>query len=122
MPIVLITNLRYRKYTDLPHYFLVDRNTPLGNPFFVSEKATDAERKEAVLKYKKYFKKKLKKGKDKEFNNYLEKIYQEYKKCKLVVLHCWCFPRPCHSEIIKNYLEKRLNKEEKNVVKHKNRI
>ncbi len=47
----------------------------------------------------------------KEFRDYIDKMYECYKNGEDVYLACFCKPLPCHGDVIKEYLEKRLIKE-----------
>lgn len=78
----------------------VDRTSPLGNPFFM---AKEEQREEVCDRYEEYF--------DCPhtiiFNTELARIV-ELAKTNDITLLCWCYPKRCHAETIKRYLEKQL--------------
>lgn len=81
----------------------VDRGTPFGNPFKLH---SEKERQDVCDKYHAYFYEKLKaNAKFKANVDDLEKIYKLYGKLELL---CWCAPKPCHADIIRLYLIKKL--------------
>lgn len=94
-----------------PYDFLIDRTTPLGNPFYIN---TERNRKQSIKLYKKYFKALLDDFKTKKEPNEeskqlcycLWKIENVYKKHKKIRLFCHCAPLPCHGKIIKKYLQR----------------
>jgi hypothetical protein len=96
-----ICNLRHNK----PKYeydFKVDRSSILGNPFILGK---DGDRDTVCELYKQYFKEKIL-SKDKKFGNELEKLIEAYSTHKKLRLFCWCSPKRCHAETIKELIEK----------------
>jgi len=87
--------------------FLVDRKTPLGNPFEINKKAKDqdAERKRVCTLYEMYFQDELEKIGMTEFKKYLNTLVYHYKKNRELILICWGNPKLCHAETIKKYIE-----------------
>lgn len=79
----------------------VDRASVLGNPFRMR---SESERDMVCEKYKEYFKKKILE-KDERFLEELRRLYRIYKKYGKLRLFCWCAPRRCHAETIKEFLE-----------------
>lgn len=80
----------------------------LANPYKIE---SEDKRDWACKQYKAYFDDKIKKGDDANFMNELRRIYQVALRND-VVLACWCYPKKCHAETIKAFLEKYLNKNE----------
>ncbi len=77
----------------------IDRRSILGNPFPMKK---ESERNEVIKKYKDWLM-------DKSFDSpewkeikRLRKIYEEK---GTLILKCWCSPKACHGEIIKNIIE-----------------
>ena len=50
-------------------------------------------------------------GSNKQFTNEIDKIYEKYKSGEDIFLECYCKPKRCHGDIIKEKLERRLIKE-----------
>lgn len=96
-----IMNMRYEK----PKYnydFRIDRVTPVGNPFFMK---SEKERDIVCDRYELWFKSKVKLVIDSSnFRKYLDDMIITYCKYKKIRLFCWCSPKRCHGETIKNYL------------------
>ncbi len=101
-----IKNLRHSKPSE-PYDIKVDRSSILGNPFYMKN---ESQRDDVCNKYQIYF--------NKQFNYCIEndvqfsklfiqelqrlvKIYKLYNKLRLF---CWCTPKRCHAETIKNYI------------------
>ena len=110
---------------------LVDRSSPLGNPFEVFTHTVDAHN-ECIQLYRKYLWKVIngytpnitaqelnnktypvskvwlnKQWSNQQLVNELKKIVNYVKQGKTVNLICWCTPLPCHADIISkciNYL------------------
>lgn len=70
----------------------IGRGSPFGNPFPIRKNGT---REEAIEKYRKWFHKKLE---DPEFK---EKVLA----LKGMVLGCFCKPKACHGDVIKEWLD-----------------
>lgn len=77
------------------------RCSALGNPFPITENRT---REEAISEYKIYFDK-LVKDKDKEILAQLDLCRTKLTKYGIVELECYCAPKPCHCDVIKDFLE-----------------
>ena len=85
----------------------IDRNTPLGNSIAVQG---DVTRKEAIAAYKGYF--------DHNMKRKSSKVYQKIQNIKEILdsgfdveLTCWCSPKDCHGDVIKEYLDKKMGLE-----------
>lgn len=95
-----IVNLKLIKPSK-SYDFLIDRRSPLGNPYLMKG---EYNRYKVCDDYHKYF-----------YDTLLYKPYpKQYLKQMLEVLirhkqlrlFCWCYPKRCHGETIKSYLEK----------------
>jgi hypothetical protein len=84
----------------------VDRRSVLGNPFIMKG---EKERDIVCEKYKEWFYKQLK-GKNPEFLHELRRLYKLWKVKGELTLICWCAPKRCHSETIKDFLYKMTEK------------
>ena len=101
---IYIGNLR-KKYDDEILQVRVDRSSPLGNPFFMKN---ENQRDDVCDAYEQYFNM-LIKDQSGAFYGELNRIIS-IAKTQDVRLMCWCSPKRCHSETIKNYIEKEISK------------
>ena len=95
---IKIKNLR-RNQPSKDYDIKVDRSSPLGNPFYMED---ESKRDKVCDKYHIWF------YKDKHkiaFYQELFKLKETYKKFGKLNLFCWCNPKRCHAETIKQYLE-----------------
>lgn len=99
---ISIKNLRNEKPNN-PYDFKVDRTSVLGNPYYMFD---ECMRDDVCNKYEMYFYKKFKT--DAAFKSELVKILRAYKQYGKVNLFCWCYPKRCHAETIKKWLEKEI--------------
>lgn len=76
---------------------VVDRSSPLGNPFYMR---TEKYRNEVCDKYVDHFIE----TKDVLFIAELDHLYDLYIKHKKLRLFCWCAPKRCHAETIRDYI------------------
>ena len=93
-----ICNLK-NNFCKFVYDFRVDRFSILGNPFYMKK---ECERDEVCNKYEEYFYNKLLFRDDViEILKEMIEVYREYNKLRLF---CWCFPRRCHAEIIRDFI------------------
>ena len=97
MPIEIINSRNERPFR--PYDFYVDRRSPLGNVFVMH---SESDRDEVCDDYDVWFKDKVIVP---DIAVVLYKMLQAYKKYGKLRLFCWCFPKRCHAETIKNFLE-----------------
>lgn len=105
MKTINIYNLRTDKPINL-YDIRVDRGSPLGNPFYMSN---ESKRDEVCDKYDLWIKDKIEK-KDKTVTDELNRLYRIFKKYGKLNLYCWCAPKRCHSESIRGILLEALNR------------
>jgi len=74
---------------------MIDRDTVFGNKFVLEEDGGSYTREESIEKYREWFKEKIKK--DPEFRKAVHDLTGEK-------LGCWCKPKPCHGDVILEYL------------------
>ena len=93
----------------------IGRGSALGNPFTGSHKVEDTKaefqcesREEAIAKYEKWLDKKIKQ-KDPQVRVALNDIYLKAKNGN-VNLVCYCAPKACHGDVIKQIIELVLRK------------
>ena len=96
---IRIVNLRNYKLNVDEVLIRVDRKTVVGNPFYM---ASETQRDLVCNQYQEYFDKKIKSD-----ENFLSALRDIYKIAKVhdIALGCWCYPKRCHAETIKTYIE-----------------
>ena len=79
----------------------VDRASVLGNPYYMQN---ESKRDEVCDKYAIYFKERLLNSNVaiKELQR-IWKLHNQYGKVRLF---CWCAPKRCHAEVIREFLNK----------------
>jgi hypothetical protein len=107
---VEVVNLKEHVPTEYDYY--IGRPSPLGNPYTHLKTSKTAEfnvstRDESIKFYRPYFYDKIESN-DKEFIDAINEILTIYKKYGQVNLCCWCKPKSCHGDCIKEYIEKIL--------------
>lgn len=80
----------------------IGKPSPLGYPFDIDK---DEPAEETVEKYRKWFNKKRRYGKA---HAELVRLYRKAKTQGHLELCCWCAPKPCHGDVIKEFLERYL--------------
>ena len=120
---IRVYNLHKEDHCSDENDFYIGRGSVLGNPYtHISDRKTLAtfvvkSRDEAIESYSHYFD--IMYGSNVSFTNEIDKIYERYKEGKEVYLGCFCHPKSCHGDVIKEKLEKRLIKEKINEIKNK---
>ena len=100
---ITIKNLRFSK-PEHEWQVKVDRSSVLGNPFYMAD---ESQRDKVCDKYEAYFKENIQ-NTESAFYKEIERLYKILKKHGKLELFCWCAPKRCHAETIKNYLEAKL--------------
>jgi hypothetical protein len=92
--------------TEYDYY--IARPNILGNPFSHKKSKFNCtivqNRELSIQNYEEWFKFKIL-DKDEKFLNELKKLIDFYYKNENINLVCWCYPKKCHGEIIKKYIE-----------------
>jgi hypothetical protein len=92
-------------YWDHPVDFMCDRTSPLGNPFRINK---DLNRDGVIEKYNEYFYTNLNPDiAPVGFLECLDDILQAAK-TRDITLGCWCAPKRCHCEVIKDYIDREV--------------
>lgn len=107
-----IMNLRDVKPSE-PYDFLVDRRSPAGNPYFM---AHESMRDTVCDKYAKLLWETVGYPRSKskacvEFVAYLEKMRDAFKEHGKLRLFCWCAPKRCHAETIRDWIIRRCQED-----------
>ena len=90
------------KYKETKYYY-IGRGSMLGNPFVMNNQSIE-ERNRVCDEYKKYIEKKVFIEKDKNFIDELNKL-KELSKINNLNLGCFCAPKRCHGDAIKELLD-----------------
>ena len=98
-----IVNIRVVKPCN-PYDFYIDRRTPIGNPYQLKQ---EKHRDKVCDAYEKYFQEMLEYG-GSSFEGYLAAMLACHIKYDRLRLFCWCAPKRCHGETVKNWLEDQL--------------
>lgn len=108
---IVILNLKDYSFTvpnvtSMEAALRVDRATCLGNPFEMQNES-DEERNRVCDQYEVWFREQLAKSTPNIMRR-LSQIEKSVATKNTVYLCCWCYPKRCHSETIKAYLEGQL--------------
>lgn len=101
---IKICNLKDKKDLTKVWEVRVDRETCLGNPY---ELKTEDRRNIVCDNYYYYFHKKV--LNDEEMINEIDRLIKIYNVYGKLHLYCWCSPKRCHAETIKDYIERKVN-------------
>ena len=97
---VQIINLR----SNQPYDFRCDRQSPVGNPYTMHN---ESERDEVCEQYAILFDQTMHNNNNtSKFKAYIQRIVDFHKQHGHVTLACWCAPKRCHCEIIKQWVLK----------------
>lgn len=100
---IIIKNLRNENPTQ-PWQVRIDRSSTLGNPYKMNN---ESERNEVCDAYQEMFDLWFEfPGNHQDKLHELKKLIQIYKQYKKLELFCWCAPKRCHAETIRNYILK----------------
>ena len=104
------------KHTKTPNDIYIGRGSVLGNPFTHLSTHTKAEikvdtREDAIEKYKEYLNELIDK-KDRNVTNFLNVIFK-WAKSGDVNLVCYCSPKSCHGDVIKELIENKIKQDGK---------
>ena len=91
------------KYKE-PNHIYCGRGSPLGNPFRMRH---ESERAEVCAKHRKWFIKQVNEVKPPAMMQELNRIIK-LAAITDINLGCFCAPKQCHCDIIKEYIEFRL--------------
>ncbi len=95
---IYIGNLR-EKYNDNILQVRVDRKSPLGNPFIMED---ESQRDTVCNLYEKYLLRQVKHNL-RLFCDELDRVL-ELANTQDIRLMCWCTPKRCHSETIRDWI------------------
>lgn len=82
----------------------IGRGSPLGNPFVIGK---DGSREQVIAKYRVWLNEQIM-GKNPVVLDELNRLGNKAIDEKGLALQCFCYPKPCHGEIIKEKLVKAM--------------
>ncbi len=85
-----------------PYDVKVDRSSVLGNPFIKNEIPNCRNR--VCEEYEIWFEEQLKDENTVEFAKEIGRLEHGYQQYGRLRLFCWCAPKRCHAETIRNYI------------------
>lgn len=126
---IYVYNRNVEDFSMLENNYYIGRENILSNPYtHLPVKDTKAmfqckTREEAIEKYSEYFD--LMYGRNVEFTNVVDEMYEKYKNGEDLFLECYCGKgengeKKCHGEVIAEKLQKRLIKEKYEKYRRKN--
>jgi len=89
---------------------LIDRTTPLGNPYKLTGDDTPAQREQVIRKFKAYLWQQMQKP-ESEVSRDLARLREIWLEKNILTLRCWCTPRACHGQVIAKALAWQLTQE-----------
>lgn len=98
---IIIVNKHHSKSGEY-----IGRGSPLGNPFVIGQHGT---REQVIAKYKVWLREQIDAGNQtvlSELNRLGNKAIDD----KGLALQCFCYPKPCHGEVIKEKLVEAMYK------------
>ena len=98
-----IKNIKHG-FTDEKLNIRVDRVSILGNPYRLYH---ESERNDVCQRYEAYFQRSIKENP--LFRTQIDKLVELYKQHGKLNLYCWCTPKQCHAEIIRDYIYSVIN-------------
>lgn len=115
---IYVYNIHEEDHSANENDFYIGRGSPVGNLFsHLNEKGSYYDivhvdtREEAIENYKK-IQFPFEYENHREFREYIDKMYEKFKNGEDIYLGCFCKPKSCHGDVIKEYLEKRFIKEQ----------
>lgn len=94
-----------RVHRDMPYTtnIRIDRGTPLGNPFYMQD---ESQRDTVCDKYEEHFDKNV--ALEGDLRNEVIRLYRLVRDGYSINLQCWCAPKRCHGDTIKNFILEQL--------------
>ena len=74
----------------------VGRPSALGNPFLVGR---DGTREDVIARYRRWLRAQWRHGG--AVRQELEQLAAQYRRDGQLTLLCWCAPRPCHADVVR---------------------
>lgn len=108
LPAIEIVNMRNESIRMVCD-FAVDRSTPLGNPFPMKGKS-DESRNDVCDKYRVWFHEEMERlayhdpNRLDPMSKMIDEMISACRNEKRLRLFCWCAPKRCHAETIRDYL------------------
>lgn len=99
----MITVVKYKDHKHNPECTYIGRGSPLGNPYAM--KVDTEEEREAVIKLFKEHMMLYVKIPDSNVRKALIDLYRREKNGENILLGCFCAPKACHGNVIKEFIE-----------------
>lgn len=101
---VKVVNIRTYSFGPNDISIPIHRPYALGNPFPLADVNNIIDREECIEKYRQWFYKQISDNNKAILNqlNFLKKLHNENYN---VILCCFCAPKKCHGNVIKEWLE-----------------
>lgn len=80
----------------------IGRPSPLGNPFAIGR---DGTREEVIAKYSEWLTRAISPGVNRAARDEFTRLWRKAKAGEDLTLVCWCAPKACHGDVIKQRLE-----------------
>lgn len=113
---IIVYNRTNEDYSSNPNNYPIFRGgSVLGNPYTDKNLSGTLaiykvkNRDEAIDRYSSYFDMQYKHNI--RFKTVIDEIYEKYKNGETIYLECYCKPKRCHGDIIKEKIQQRLLKE-----------
>jgi Domain of unknown function (DUF4326) len=81
---------------------LIDRTTPLGNPYKLGDEDSPAAREAVLAQYRQWLWAEMKS--DSAANRELDRLQTLWRETGLLMLRCWCTPKACHGQVVASAL------------------
>lgn len=110
-----IININNEDKSKEKNFYYCGRPSILGNPYTHLDKEQTLavfqcqDRDESIDKYSDYYD--IMYGHNIEFTTIIDEIYEKYKNGEEIYLGCFCKPKRCHCDVIKQKFEERLIRE-----------
>ena len=105
---IKIMNMKTDSFEDKPWQFRCDRSSPVGNKLYLQHEADrDYVCEEYQIQFDNMMISKSEEGK--KFQEYIKKLVDAYDIHDKLELFCWCTPKRCHVETIREYIYSYIN-------------
>jgi hypothetical protein len=78
---------------------LIDRTTPLGNPFKLGDEDTPAVRERILQDYRRHLWREMQTP-ESTTSRELSRLFDLWQAQGVLMLRCWCVPKACHGQVV----------------------
>jgi Domain of unknown function (DUF4326) len=86
----------------------VGRPSPLGNPFRLER---EEDREAVISNYERWLRERISR-RDRRVCDELNRLYKKLLEDSELELTCWCAPKPCHADVIRQVLLEAVSRHE----------